>query len=70
MRQMNLLVRDPAYTERLADFLASLGQEPVVAAPDRLELADGADETARLEVEIYLRVWLVLHPDAEVDLAA
>ena len=66
---MNLLLRDPAYTDRLASFLASLGQRPVVAAPDRVELAVGADESSRLEVEIYLRVWHVLHPEAEVKFA-
>jgi hypothetical protein len=67
---MKLLLRDPAYTERLASFLRSLGQTPVVAAPDRVELAEDDDETSRLEVEIYLRVWRVLHPGAEVELTA
>ena len=67
---MKLLLRDPAYTDRLASFLRSLGQTPVVCAPDRVELAENGDETSRLEVEIYLRVWRVLHPDAEVELAA
>jgi hypothetical protein len=67
---MNLTLRDPSYTDRLASFLTSLGQHPVVAAPDRLELGGSGDETARLELEIYLRVWHVLHPNAEVELAA
>lgn len=66
---MNLLLRDPSYTDRLASFLTSLGPRPVVAAPDRLELSGGKDEAARLEVEIYLRVWRVLHPEAEVNFA-
>lgn len=66
---MDLLLRDPAYTDRLASFLTSLGQQPVVAAPDRVELAVGGDEASRLEVEIYLRVWHVLHPEAEVEFA-
>lgn len=66
---MDLLLRDPAYTDRFASFLTSLGQQPVVAAPDRVELAVGADEASRLEVEIYLRVWRVLHPEAEVEFA-
>lgn len=65
---MNLLLHDPSYTDRLASFLTSLGQHPVVTAPDRVELL-GTDEAARLEVEIYLRVWRVLHPEAEVNLA-
>jgi len=67
---MNLLLRDPSYTERLASFLTSLGQHPVVTAPDRLELGGSGDETDRLELEMYLRVWHILHPDAEVELAA
>jgi hypothetical protein len=65
---MQLYVRDPSFTGRLADFLASVGQAPVVAGPDRVDLA-GGDETARAELEIYLRVWRVLHPEARVDLA-
>jgi hypothetical protein len=46
----------------------SLGQNPVVAGPARVDLGNG-DEAARVELEIYLRVWRVLHPDVEVDLA-
>lgn len=67
---MNLLLRDPSHTDRLVSFLASLGQHPVVAEPGRLELPGMGDESSRLEVEIYLRVWGVLHPEAEVELAA
>jgi hypothetical protein len=67
---MNLLVHDPAYTERLASFLTSLGQRPVVAGPDRVELFGRPDESSRLEIEIYLRVWRVLYPDATVELSA
>lgn len=66
---MNLLLRDPSYTDRFASFLTSLGQHPVVAGRDRVELGGEGDETSRLEVEIYLRVWRVLHPEAEVDFA-
>jgi hypothetical protein len=64
---MHLLVRDSTYTDRLAAFLTSVGCPAVVAAPDRIALADGAD-ASRLEVELYLRVWRVLYPDADVDL--
>ncbi|HZD86598.1 MAG TPA: hypothetical protein VE088_01170 [Gaiellaceae bacterium] len=67
---MNLLLRNPSYTEQLASFLSSLGQHPFVSGPGCVELAGNGDETSRLEVEIYLRVWHVLHPDAEVELAA
>lgn len=67
---MQLLLRDPVYTERLASFLRSLGQRPIVSGPHRLELDPvspaGPD---RAELEIYLRVWRVLYPDAEVELA-
>ena len=66
---MQLLVRDPAYTERLASFLRSLGQDPIVSGPRNVELEPAADETDRAELEIYLRVWRVLYPDAEVELA-
>lgn len=66
---MNLLLLDPAYTDQLASFLTSLGQRPVVAGPDRVRLAGGLDESSRLEIEIYLRVWRILHPEAEVRLA-
>ncbi len=67
---MNLYLRTPGYTEQLAAFLTSVGQRPVVPAPGRVQLGDGSDEVARLEIEIYLRVWRVLHPEAEVELTA
>ena len=66
---MQLTLRDPAYTERLASFLRSLGQRPIVSGPDHVELEEAGDATARAELEIYLRVWRVLYPDAEVELA-
>ena len=66
---MHLQVSDPSYTDELADFLVSVGQSPVVAGPDRVDLGNG-DEAARIELEIYLRVWRVLHPDAQVNVTA
>ena len=66
---MHLLLRDPQYTERLASFLRSLGQRPIVSGPDHVELDPAETETDRAELEIYLRVWRVLYPDAEVELA-
>jgi hypothetical protein len=68
---MQLVLRDPTYTDRLAAFLTSLGRHAVVAAPDRVDLDETDDEPdlQRLEVEMYLRVWSVIHPDADVDLA-
>jgi hypothetical protein len=66
---MQLLVRDPAYTDRLASFLRSLGQNPIVSGPAHVELEPQTTPTDRAEIEVYLRVWKVLYPDAEVELA-
>jgi hypothetical protein len=60
---MQLRLSDPSYTDRLAHFLRSLGQTVLVDGPTRLEVG-----TLRQELEIYLRVWRVLYPDAEVQL--
>ena len=59
---MRLLLRDPAYTDRLAAFLRSVGQQPIVSAPDHVEVG----EVERDELEVYLGVWRVLYPGAEV----
>lgn len=72
LRAMNLHLTDPAYTERLASFFRGLGQTAHVAGPDQVEVlvpergSSGAE--ARTELEIYLRVWRVLYPDAGVEL--
>lgn len=66
---MQLFLRDPDYTDRLASFLRSLGQRPIVSGPDHVELDPPENDTDRAELEIYLRVWSVLYPDAEVELA-
>jgi hypothetical protein len=60
---MQLRLSDPSYTDRLALFLRSLGQTVLDDGPMRLEV-----DTPRPELEIYLRVWKVLYPDAEVQL--
>jgi hypothetical protein len=65
---MHLHLRDSAYTDRLASFLRSLGQAAVVSGPDELELDGPTSETARQEMAIYLRVWQVLYPEAEVEI--
>lgn len=62
---MRLRLRDAAYTERLAAFLRSVGQQPSVSAPDTLDV-----EVDPIELDVYLRVWQVLHPDAEVTVQA
>jgi hypothetical protein len=60
---VQLRLSDPSYADRLAHFLRSLGQAVLVAAPGELEV-----DTPRSELLIYLRVWAVLYPDAEVQL--
>ena len=59
---MQLRLSDPSYTDRLAHFLRSLGQTAIVAGPTQLEV-----DIPRTELLIYLRVWAVLYPDAEVQ---
>jgi hypothetical protein len=59
---MQLRLSDPSYTDRLALFLRSLGQTVLDSGPTQLEVG-----TPRSELEIYLRVWAVLYPDAEVQ---
>jgi hypothetical protein len=61
---MQLRLSDPSYTDRLATFLRSLGQTVLLAGPGQLEVATSARE----ELMIYLRVWNVLYPDADVQL--
>jgi len=67
---MQLRLGDPTYTERLACFLDSLGQATITSGPNEIELLvpdEGRPgDMARREVAIYLRVWSVLYPDAEV----
>ncbi len=66
---MQLFLRDPSYTDRLAAFLTSVGRCAVVAAPDRIDIDETAEDSQHLELELYLRVWRVLYPDADVELA-
>ena len=63
---MQLLLHDPAYTDRLAAFLRSVGQRPIIDGPMSVDVGD----TQEAELEVYLRVWRVLYPDAEVRLVA
>jgi hypothetical protein len=62
---MRLLLRDAAHTDSLAAFLRSVGQQPAVLAPDELEV-----DVDPAELDVYLRVWQVLHPDADVTMQA
>jgi len=67
---MRLHLSDPTYTQKLAAFFQGLGQKALVSGPDQIEVVvperglKGA--SARIELEIYLRVWRVLYPDAAV----
>ena len=63
---MRLHLRDAAYTDRLEAFLRSVGQRPVVAGPQELDIGD----VEAAELDVYLRVWHVMHPDAEVTVRA
>jgi hypothetical protein len=60
---LQLVLIDPAFTERLAAFLRSVGQRPVVSGPGSLEV-DAPEE----ELAVYLRVWHVMHPQGTVTL--
>ena len=67
---LQLTISDPAYTERLATFLESLGQSALVAGPGQVEVvADESSELLQSELRIYLKVWGVLYPDAKVTVA-
>jgi hypothetical protein len=63
---MQLRLTDPSYADRLANFLQSLGQTAVVAAPGRVDVELSTDADALAELGIYLSVWAVLYPEAEV----
>ena len=65
---MQLYLRDPSYTDRLAAFLTSVGRPALVGAPDRVDLDETGEDARHLELELYLRVWRVLYPDADVEL--
>jgi hypothetical protein len=60
---MQLRLSDPSYTDRLARFLRSLGQTVLEDGLTQIEV-----ETPRPELEIYVRVWAVLYPEADVQL--
>jgi hypothetical protein len=65
---MQLRLSDPSDTDRLVNFLRSLGQTATVAAPRQIELDLTPTRDALLELGIYLRVWKVLYPETEVQL--
>jgi hypothetical protein len=60
---LRLLLHEPAFTDQLAAFLRSVGQQPIVGGPGQIEVDAQAEE-----LDAYLRVWQVIHPDADVVL--
>jgi hypothetical protein len=60
---VHLHLSDPAYTERLAAFLASLGKTVRTAGPAEVVIEEALDD---FELALYLRVWHVLYPDTVV----
>ena len=64
---MNLRTQ-PEYSERLASFFASLGRSAAVADAGRVQVEFPPGVEAEHELDIYLRVWAVIHPDAEVTI--
>lgn len=64
---MHLRLSEPAYTDRLATFLTSLGQTVSIAAPGTLDIDLSPTSSALAELRIYLRVWTVLYPDTDVQ---
>ncbi|HZR94184.1 MAG TPA: hypothetical protein VFA56_00710 [Gaiellaceae bacterium] len=60
---MRLHLIDPAYTDRLVAYLRDLGQHPTVETPACVVV-----EAEPAEIEVYLSVWKVLHPDAEIQI--
>jgi len=61
--KLRLLVHDPDFTDPLAAFLRSVGQRPVLNGPGQIEV-DAPSE----ELDAYLRVWRVMHPEVKVEL--
>lgn len=60
---MRLLLHEPGFTDQLAAFLRSVGQQPIVSGPGQIEVDAQADE-----LDAYLKVWQVIHPDAAVEI--
>src|SRR5687767_5412043 len=67
---MNIRIAEPVYTDRLASFLESLGQTAITCGPGHIDLIIPDTDPERMialnEVRIFLRVWGVLYPDAEI----
>jgi hypothetical protein len=70
---MDIRIAEPIYTDRLASFLESLGQPAITCGPGHIDVILPETEpdraVAESELAIYLRVWGVLYPDAEIESA-
>jgi hypothetical protein len=62
---IRLRLSDPAYADRLAAFLRSVGVTATPADDGRLVLGPDVDQD---ELGIYLRVWGVLNPEGAAEL--
>jgi hypothetical protein len=60
---VKLRLSDPTYTARLAAFLEEVGHPPARAVDGAVELARDIQQE---ELDVYLRVWSVLEPEATV----
>lgn len=67
---MHIRLRDPELLPALQALLRRAQCVVEEVAPDTLvaSVPEAADERqAHLELELYLRAWQILHPDAEVE---
>jgi hypothetical protein len=62
---IKLRLSDPAYAERLAAFLRSVGVSASPADDGHVSIDPEVDQD---ELAIYLRVWGVLNPEAAAEL--
>jgi hypothetical protein len=70
---MRLLISNPAHTRSLVDHLRRAECEVREVDEATLEVAlprAGSSDVARLELDLYLQVWRVTHPDVVVDVEA
>jgi hypothetical protein len=61
---VKLRLSDPAYAERLVAFLESVGQKGIRVSHTEIDLERAIPEA---ELQMYLRVWSVLYPEATVS---
>lgn len=68
---MQLTIGDPAYRERLAGHLRSVGFDVETFGRNALDvIALDGEETDQETLEPFLRVWARLYPDVGVEVSA